>query len=67
MKDIQVPWLGSRVKSLELELKILRAKLAQSAQDGKPLSSLYGLLKGQSESTFEEIQETEYRGIEQIP
>lgn len=66
MKGAETPLWNSRVKSLELELKILKAKLAQTTANSEPLSSLYGLLKGQSESTYEDIQEAEYRGLEQI-
>lgn len=67
MKGAEAPLLNSRVKSLELELKILKAKLAQTTADNEPLSSLHGLLKGRSESTYKEIQEVEYRGLEEIP
>ncbi len=67
MKGIEVPLLNSRVKSLELQLKILKAKVAQTTANSEPLSLLYGLLKGQSESTYEEIQEAEYQGLDEIP
>lgn len=66
MAGVQTPWLNSRLKSLELELKILKAKIPQTPNDSKLFSSLYGVLKGQSESTLEEIQEVEYRGSERI-
>ncbi len=65
MKGVEAPLLTSRVKSLELEVKILKAQLAQDAINSEPLSSLYGLLKGQSESTYKEIQEAKYREREE--
>lgn len=67
MAEIKAPWLNSRVKSLELELKILKAKIAQTADGSKSFSSLYGVLKGQSKSTLTDIQKTEYQGLEWIP
>ena len=60
MKWVEATWWSSRVKSLELELKILKAHLRDKSQ-GKPLASLYGVLKDQSESTFEEIEAIKYR------
>lgn len=63
----EAPLLNSRVKSLELELKILKAQMARTPSERKLFSSLYGVLKDQSESTIEEIQEAEYRGLERIP
>lgn len=66
MKEGEVDLLSARVKSLELELKILKAQLPQTVADSEPFSSLYGVLQGQSESTYEEIQETEYRVSEKL-
>jgi len=66
MKEAEVPLWSSRIKSLELELKILKAQLAQTAAKSEPLSALYGLLKGQSQSTYKEIQEAEYREREAL-
>lgn len=60
MKGTEVPMLDSRLRSLELELKILKDKLARDKVDTKPFASLYGLLRGQSESTDEELEASEY-------
>jgi hypothetical protein len=65
MKGVEASLLNSRVRSLELELKILKAQLAQTAVKSEPLSALYGLLKGQSASTYKEIQEAKYREREE--
>ena len=61
MKGTEVPMLNSRLRSLELELKALKDKLAQDEVDTKPFASLYGLLRGQSESTAEELEAVRYR------
>lgn len=65
MKGTEVPMLDSRLRSLELELKILKDKLAQDRVNTKPFASLYGLLQGQSESTAEELEAARYRILPQ--
>lgn len=55
------PWVA-RVKSLELELQILKAQLAREpSPEARPFAGLYGALRGHSESTEEEIRAVEYR------
>ena len=58
------PW-AARVKSLELELEILKAHLAEERREEPPsLAELYGVLRGGDESTEEEIRAVEYRSLE---
>jgi len=66
MKKGESALLGARVKSLELELKILKAKLNQTREKSESFASLYGLLRGKSDSTYEEIQEAEYQLTESL-
>ncbi len=53
----------SQIKSLELQLQILQAKLRKEQQKSpkKSFGDLYGLLKGQAESTEEEIDAVLYQ------
>lgn len=53
----------SQIKSLELQLQILKAKLGKEQQKfpAKSFGELYGLLKNQAESTEEEIDAVLYK------
>jgi len=53
--------LTSRVKSLELQLEVLKTQLAHTPEQSKPLSALHGVLRGQSESTESDIAQIAYR------
>jgi len=55
------PW-RARVKSLELELQVLKAQMSREpSPETPPFASLYGALQGRSNSTEEEIRGVEYR------
>ncbi len=58
---------ASEVGFLKDCLRISKAQIDQALADRKPFSSLYGILKDQSESTLKEIQEAEYQGLDRIP
>lgn len=49
--------LNAQVKSLELQLKVLKAELREGGLEPHPFASLYGLLQGESDTTPEEIEE----------
>jgi hypothetical protein len=53
----------SQIRSLELQLQILKAKLGKEQQKSptKSFGELYGLLKGKVESTEEEIDAVLYQ------
>jgi hypothetical protein len=55
--------LASQVRSLEAQLAVLRAGLADV--DSEPsrgtLGDLYGVLRGRADSTWEELNEANYR------
>jgi len=55
--------IQSQIKSLELQLQLLKAKLQKSEQNvpRKSFGDLCGILKGQVESTEEEIDAVLYR------
>lgn len=53
--------LASRVKSLELQLKVLKAQLANETNKTEALANLYGVLRGQSNSTEADIAQATYR------
>jgi hypothetical protein len=55
--------LASRIRTLELQLAVLKAS-AEKMSDRKPthrFADLYGILKGQSDTTEEEIEAAEYK------
>jgi len=55
--------LLAQVKSLGLQLEVLKARLRQENEGApaRPFSELEGILEGQSETTEEEIEAAEYR------
>jgi hypothetical protein len=56
--------MQSQLKGLELQIQLLKAKLQKSQFQQAPpkyFGDLYGLLKGQVESTEEEIDAVLYR------
>ena len=55
--------LISRIKSLELQLAVLKAQLnrPRSSEVSKSFSDLYGILKGKVSSDEQEIEEAKYR------
>lgn len=56
--------MQSQLKGLELQIQLLKAKLQKSQSPPAPpkyFGDLYGLLKGQVESTEEEIDAILYR------
>lgn len=59
--NLPIEKMSARIKSLEFELKILKAQLSHSDRSGPPLSSLRGILSGQSDVTYEEIKAAEYQ------
>ncbi len=54
--------LISRIRSLELQLAILKAQVnqSQSPEIPKSFSDLYGIFKGKISSSEEEIEATKY-------
>ena len=52
--------LKSRIKSIEVQLQMLKAKIEKRKVKGKYFSSLYGMLKGIADSSYEEIKGAEY-------
>jgi len=59
--------LNSQVKSLELQLKVLKAELGEGRLEPRSFASLYGLLQGQSDTTWEEIEQAQYKLSEGLP
>lgn len=56
--------MQSQLKGLELQVQLLKAKLQKSKSQQAPpkfFGDLYGILKGQAESTEEEIEAALYR------
>lgn len=55
--------LLAQVKSLGLQLEVLKARLRQrdKGAPARPFSELEGILEGRSETTEEEIEAAEYR------
>jgi hypothetical protein len=55
--------IASQIKSLELQLAVLRAEIKHLGEPTAPyyLGDLEGMLAGVSESTEEEIEAAEYR------
>ncbi|MBM4425431.1 MAG: hypothetical protein FJ030_18975 [Chloroflexi bacterium] len=45
-----------QIRSLEAQLAVLKADLRQSGQPPKSLAAYYGVLKGASETTEQEIE-----------
>lgn len=59
MAQQDIDHLASRVKSLELQLKALKAQLANDQTES--LASLHGMLRGQCNSTEADIARATYR------
>jgi len=55
--------IQSQIKSLEAQLEVLKAKVKHVGETAEEYSfaSLYGILQGKSNSTFDEIKEAEYK------
>ncbi len=59
---MKVVSIQSHIKSLETQLQVLKAKaknIQDVAKEGYSFGSLYGLLKGKSKSTIDEIKKAE--------
>jgi len=52
--------LKSQIKSVEVQLQILKAKIEKRKVKGEYFSSLYGMLQGIADSSYEEIKGAEY-------
>jgi hypothetical protein len=66
--------IHAQIKSIEAQLSVLKAQLRlenEPAQPRKSIGSPYGILSGISDTTEEEIRETNYREqaniIDQVP
>lgn len=56
--------LQGQIKSLEAQLRVLKAQIASGAEPakhGSRFTDLYGILSGNSDTTVEELHEAEYR------
>jgi hypothetical protein len=51
----------SQIKSLEIQLKVLKAKTKRHAYSYKTFASLCGVLKRITKSTYEDIKSVEYQ------
>lgn len=63
--------LASKIGGLELQLKVLKGQIKKKEKTKKKkskegFSSLYGILKGKSNSTFEEIKAAEIKTPEDL-
>ena len=52
--------LKSQIKSIEVQLQMLKAKIKKRKVKGEYFSSLYGMLKGITDSSYKEIKGAEY-------
>ena len=53
--------LESQIKSIQLQLQVLKAKTQKTTSTNHTFASLYGVLKGVVESTIEDIEAIEYQ------
>ncbi len=53
--------LKSQIKSIEAQLQMLKAKIEKRKVKEGYFSSLYGILQGIADSSYEEIKGAEYR------
>ena len=51
----------SQIKSIQLQLQVLKAKTQNTTHTKHTFASLYGVLKGVVESTIEDIEIFEYQ------
>lgn len=60
-------FIFSQIKTLETQLSVLKErvkKIEKETEKDSPFSSLYGVLKGKSDTPYEEIKEVEYKIVE---
>ena len=53
-----------QIKSLEAQIRVLKAQLARNTEDERPqcrFAELYGMLAGKSNFTEEDIRSSEYK------